>query len=911
MKHLWFLLCSLLLLPACGSEAPNDDDTTAANNDDAVDDDDSASDDDDAVDDDDSASDDDDAVDDDDDSASDDDDSASDDDDDDDSGPPLFEPTRWRSSLYPEAWLPGFSVGDLLLQDFSYAGYHLGEDPLPSAVAGPVLDVTDPTYGADPTGSSDSTAAIQAALDDAGSLGGGTVFLPEGSYLVAPPGNESSALRIRYDGVVLRGAGRELTFLINTRTEMRNRQVIRIEPNNSVDWTSATGMEVLLTADGVAGDTSVEVADGSAFSTDDLVLARSSATEAWIADHDMTGDWTSASLQGPTFLRRVVAVSGDTVELDIPLRYPLLLRDQARLEPAGPHVAEVGLEDFSLGMVQHPGTEGWADADYNTPGTPAYEVHGSDAIRVQRAIDSWVLRVGSFQPSENTAQAHLLSDGLTLIQARSVTVQDTQFSHPQYEGYGGNGYSYVIQGGDNLCEDCGTVSARHGFSFKKPWASGNVIRGGSSSNPRHAVDFHMHLSMANLIDGLTLEADFLDASYRPYGTVVHGHTTTRSVLWNTAGVDGTDGQLVDSRQFERGYAIGTRGRPFDVTTTPLVDTKDTSPEDHLEGEGTGQTLSPESLYLDQLSRRLTGAPLPTGVELATLPTFQDAYVRSGTHETSNFDTSVHLESKDAGGDYERRSFLTFDLSSLARSIERATLVLDCETTDSNGTVADLRAHAVEDDTWTEANLNWLTQPNFGAFLSRGQTNDLPAQLALDVTEHVRSEQAGDGLASLALIQDMGGSGLLTRCSSREGGVPPTLEVELAPADVLTVVSVSSDIAGEGSSAEATIDGDLSTRWSNDDYGGSITWDLGATFDVRGLGLAFFEGSTGLSFFEIRLSGDGIDWTTVDAGSSSGRSEQIEYREWATSWPTRYVRYVGFGSSDSDWNSIAEVLVLGQ
>ena len=831
--------------------------------------------------------------------------------DDDDSGPPLFEPTRWRSSLYPDSWLPGFSSGDLLLQDFSYAGYHLGEDPLPSAVAGPVLDVTDGIYGADPTGSSDSTAAIQAALDDAGSVGGGTVFLPEGSYLVAPPGNESYALRIRDDGVVLRGAGRELTFLINTRTEMRNRQVIRIEPNNSVDWTSSTGMEVLLTADGAAGDMTVELADASGVAANDLVVLRSSATEAWIADHDMTGDWTSASLQGPTFLRRVVTVSGNTVELDIPLRYPLLVRDEARVEPAGPHVAEVGLEDFSLGMVQHPGTSGWADADYNSPGTPAYEVHGSDAIRFQRAIDSWVLRVGSFQPSENTTQVHLLSDGLSLIQARSVTVQDTLLSHPQYEGHGGNGYSFVIQGGDNLFEDCGTVSSRHGFSFKKPWASGNVIRGGSSSNPRHAVDFHMHLSMANLLDGLTLEADFLDASYRPYGTVVHGHTTTRSVLWNTAGIDGPDGQLVDSRQFELGYAIGTRGRPFGVTTTPIIDTKDTSPEDHVEGEGTGQTLSPESLYLDQLSRRLTGVPLPTGVELATLPTFQDAYVRSGAHETTNFGTSGHLESKDAGGDYGRRSFLTFDLSSLARSIERATLVLDCETTDSNGTVADLRAHAVEDDTWTEASLSWVTQPTLGVFLSRGQTDDVPAQVALDVTEHVRAEQAGDGIASLALIQDMDGSGLLARCSSREGGVPPSLEVELAPSDVLPVVSVTGDSAGEGTSAEATIDDDLSTRWSNDDYGGSITWDLGGLAEVRGVGLAFFQGSARVSFFEIRLSDDGVDWTTVDAGSSTGRSEQIEYREWASSWPTRYVRYVGFGNSDSDWNSVVEVVVLGQ
>lgn len=43
-------------------------------------------------------------------------------------------------------------------------------------------DVTHVTYGADPTGVADSTAAIQAAINDANTAGGGIVFLPKGSY---------------------------------------------------------------------------------------------------------------------------------------------------------------------------------------------------------------------------------------------------------------------------------------------------------------------------------------------------------------------------------------------------------------------------------------------------------------------------------------------------------------------------------------------------------------------------------------------------------------------------------------------------------------------------------------------------------------------------------------------------------
>ncbi len=44
------------------------------------------------------------------------------------------------------------------------------------------VNVTDPAYGADPTGVADSTTAIQAALNAAGSAGGGVVLLPPGTY---------------------------------------------------------------------------------------------------------------------------------------------------------------------------------------------------------------------------------------------------------------------------------------------------------------------------------------------------------------------------------------------------------------------------------------------------------------------------------------------------------------------------------------------------------------------------------------------------------------------------------------------------------------------------------------------------------------------------------------------------------
>lgn len=60
------------------------------------------------------------------------------------------------------------------------------------------------SYGADASGTSDSTAAIQRAIDDAARAGGGTVFFPAGTYACSRPLNAD-----RSAGVQLLGMGAE------------------------------------------------------------------------------------------------------------------------------------------------------------------------------------------------------------------------------------------------------------------------------------------------------------------------------------------------------------------------------------------------------------------------------------------------------------------------------------------------------------------------------------------------------------------------------------------------------------------------------------------------------------------------------------------------------------------------------
>jgi hypothetical protein len=512
--------------------------------------------------------------------------------------------TPWRSSLYPSDWTPGYKdVQGRFFQDFSYAGYWRGEKSIPSTPPGATYNVVT-QYGADSSGANDSTNAIQNAIDAAGAAGGGIVYLPAGTYRVKPQGTDTSALWINKDSVVLRGAGTSSTFIYNDSTSMRSKAVIRISPVTSADWFTPTNTPTSLKSDVHPLAMTIPVNSVSGYNLNDFIIVHSDATDAFIAEHGMTGKW-DASLKGPTFYRKITGInaSANTLTIDIPIRYDVKTRDNARVYKIGDAVEEAGIEDLSIGMKEHTGT-GWGDLDYNVPGTGAYDVHDSKAITIVNAKNSWVDNVSTYKPSSNSGDYHLLSYGITISQSRTVTIQNTHFQKPQYKGEGGNGYMYSLQGSDNLVQNATATNGRHNYDFKSMWTSGNVIRNSTSNTPRLASDFHMHLSMANLFDNMTMNGDFLEAVYRPYGTVEHGWTTTQSVFWNTNGLAYYPGKssIVTSKQFGQGYVMGTRGAANGVEYT-VSPTDGSAPQDLVEGIGTGLDLSPQSLYLDQKAKR--------------------------------------------------------------------------------------------------------------------------------------------------------------------------------------------------------------------------------------------------------------------------------------------------------------------
>jgi hypothetical protein len=513
----------------------------------------------------------------------------------------------WRSSLYPENWSAGYTdKAGRFLHDFSHAGYHHGEAPIPDR-ANNVIDVTHAPYAADASGRLDATAAIQRALDAAAEAGGGVVFMPAGTYRIAPPEGAKSALVVRGDGVVLRGAGAGRTFVFNDATAMADKRVIELKPRDAVSWNAdgKAAAGVKLREDLPKPTSRIPLDDVGEFSVGDLIVVRNDLTQHYIDLVGMNGKWTPGQSQNRTltYCRRITAVDAidNVITVDIPLRGFLYTADNAQVvKVSGRMISEAGLEDFSIGMKQHPGT-GTEEEDWSKPGTVGHDVHGSATIAVSLAENCWVRRVHTYAPAGNDPKIHVLSNVLKLWRTRLVTVADCDFKFPQYRGGGGNGYGFAINGQDNLVRNCRVEGARHNYDFGTMSASGNVIVDCVAKDGKLGSDFHMFLSLANLLDNITCEGDFLEArALRPWGgNPMHGVTTTQSVFWNTKGLRYSLERpvLVYSHQFGDGYVIGTSGPAAKVDSS-----------DFVEGEGRGEDLVPRSLYYDQLKRRLAARP---------------------------------------------------------------------------------------------------------------------------------------------------------------------------------------------------------------------------------------------------------------------------------------------------------------
>ena len=134
--------------------------------------------------------------------------------------------------------------------------------------------------------------------------------------------------------------------------------------------------------------------------------------------------------------------------------------------------------------------------------------------------------------------------------------------------------------------------------------------------------------------------------------------------------------------------------------------------------------------------------------------------------------------------------------------------------------------------------------------------------------------------------------------------------DLTPLPVASVLASGDD----GNIPQNTLDNNLTTRWSASGDGQWIRYDLGTTMAVGSVAIAWYQGTSWASAFEIQASLDSVTWTSVFTGRSSGQTLQPERYDFPVV-PGRYVRVVGHGQWSgttqlSLWNSITETAIYG-
>ncbi|WP_246321093.1 chondroitinase-B domain-containing protein [Paenibacillus germinis] len=117
-------------------------------------------------------------------------------------------------------------------------------------------------------------------------------------------------------------------------------------------------------------------------------------------------------------------------------------------------------------------------------------------------------------------------------------------------------------------------------------------------------------------------------------------------------------------------------------------------------------------------------------------------------------------------------------------------------------------------------------------------------------------------------------------------------------------------ADDGNVPANTVDGSLTTRWSASGDGQWIKFDLGSVKKVSFLKIAFLNGDTRTSNFDIQVSTDNVTFTTVQANVMSSLNTSLQIFDFPDVDPVRYVRIVGHGNSVNAWNSYTEVEIYG-
>jgi pectate lyase-like protein len=295
---------------------------------------------------------------------------------------PANAPTSVLWGQNGELWTP-----QSRLPDFSFAGYHSGNDPIPDVP----VKANVKSFGAVGDGETDDS---QAFLNAVASVSNGAVFMPAGRYKIG------QVVKINNSNIVLRGAGQGSTVLYFPKSllEILGRSTSLFGHNGYWCWAGG------LIWCGPGQDDGVKLASvvAPALRGDQTLTLSSTAgiaagTTVRLVEHEKNGSLgrylhagyadAGTCVMDATggkfidFASNVKSVSGSTITLERPLRADVRLDWQPEVFSYLPTLQEIGIENLTIEFPK---------SQY---GGHVFQEPGYNGIYLDAVSNSWVRNV--------------------------------------------------------------------------------------------------------------------------------------------------------------------------------------------------------------------------------------------------------------------------------------------------------------------------------------------------------------------------------------------------------------------------------------------------------------------------------------------------------------------------------------
>jgi hypothetical protein len=398
------------------------------------------------------------------------------------------------------------------LPDFSFAGYHCGEAPLPTLPPG--VSVKD--FGAKGDGVTDDTQAFLDALANAKT---GAIEIPAGRYKI------TKILQITRPGLVLRGAGADRTILYfpvplndiqpNWGATTGGQRTSEYSWSGGLVWFKGTerGQPLAnVTAPAKRGDSSLKVSSTNLFKPGQRIQIfltdapdKSLITELYSGD---TGNTDKMREVRVSLVARVTHVEAGEVHFDRPLRWDVKLAWQPRISSFAPSVTESGVEKLTFEFP-------------NTPYLGHFTEVGYNAVAFANAADCWArdLRI-------------LNADSGFFPCGHFCTIQGVVFQSARLpeKTRGATGHHGInVEGDDNLARDLDFQTKFMHELTVDHHCSGNVFSQGKGVDL--CFDHHRDAPYENLFTDIDI-----GLGTRPWqcggGDDLGKNTGARATFWN-------------------------------------------------------------------------------------------------------------------------------------------------------------------------------------------------------------------------------------------------------------------------------------------------------------------------------------------------------------------------------------------